>query len=195
MMSIAPIMPEEVRKITVDEFLHLSEIGFFHEDEKVELMEGILVPMSPQGAAHAKVIMSLNRWLSRVVGEEFSVLVQSSVRLNETSVVEPDVAVVVGDPENYGAKIPTQSDLRLVVEVAHSSLTKDSQRKMPLYAGAGVPEYWIVNIPGRRLEIHTEPRPDGYGVIHIVSELHEVAPLAFPNSPIEVVKLLPPKTD
>jgi len=193
-MSVAQILPQEIRRITGDEFLRLVESQFFPEDEKLELVDGVLVHMSPQGIAHALAVSQLLRWLSRLVSDKQHLIVQSSVQIGNTSLLEPDLAVIKGLPTDYVSRHPQGSDIELVIEVSDSSLAFDSRRKMPLYAGACVPEYWIVNIPARRLEIHTDPKPNGYGVIHIVDEFHEVAPQIFPHSPIEVVKLLPPKS-
>lgn len=185
--------PFDIRKISAAEYVQLAESGFFEKGERVELIDGIMRFEESQSPPHTFVITQINRWFVRFL-EDDCAWIQLPIVLTDFSVVQPDAAIVSGPIEKFETRFPNGLDTKLVIEVSEESLFLDAGQKMRFYAEAEVPEYWIVDLRNRQVQIHTEPRPDGYGVIHIVSEFHEVAPLAFPNSPIEVVKLLPPKT-
>lgn len=195
-MSAAATLYGPIRKITVEEFMRMVDLGMFGEDEKVELVDGVIVEVSPQGVRHSMCVSRVTKWLFSAAGSEYTILVQQPVSLGTYSLREPDIAVVKGAPAEYDAagQHPGGSDVPLVIEVADSSVSDDTRRKHLLYAAAGIREFWVVNIPSRRLEIHTEPSAHGYGVIHIVDEFHTVAPGVFPEATIEVGKLLPNKS-
>jgi len=134
----------------------MAEAGLF-AGERVELLDGVIVSMSPQSSRHAAVIHRLWRALARELGGEFTLRAQAPVVLGASSEPEPDLAVCRADTDDYAGAHPTAADLRLVVEVADSSLSYDRGDKSRSYAAAGVPAYWLVNLVSGRIEVFTDP--------------------------------------
>jgi Uma2 family endonuclease len=153
-----PVDFEQVHRYTLDEYHQLIEAGGFDEDMRVELIDGFLLDMSPRTPAHAKAVTWLSSWLVLACqGQPFDVRVGCSLT-TERSEPEPDFAVVRhGTPEPFHP-----GSAALVVEVAVSSLRRDLVVKPRLYARADVPEYWVVDVDGRRVVCHRNPGPDGY---------------------------------
>jgi len=145
---LAPEAPRPLRRV---EYEKLAQLGAF-DDERVELLYGSLIAMSPQGPAHDFAIQKLTRMLILTLADRADVRVQSAFAAGDHSEPQPDVAVVPrGD---YSAAHPTEA--LLVVEVADSSLKKDRTVKARLYAERGVPEYWVVDLRGGVVEVHSE---------------------------------------
>jgi Uma2 family endonuclease len=138
----------------------MAEAGILHEDDRVELIDGEIVEMSPIGGLHVNCVGRLTRILSLFVGERYLVNVQSPVRLDERREPQPDIALV--HDRKYGRSLPGPEDVLLLAEVAHTSLAYDRDVKLPLYAGAGIPEVWIVDLPKGIVERYTDPSGDDY---------------------------------
>lgn len=147
-------MLESRRPLRRREYDHLVQLGAF-DDERLELIDGVLVAMSPQGAEHADLVSTLAQILTIALGRRAKVRAHSPLALSDESEPEPDVAVV--PPGDYTRDHPKTA--LLVVEVADSSLRKDHVLKVPLYAAAGISEYWIVNLVDRVVEVHRAPEP------------------------------------
>ncbi len=161
------------RRFTASEVDRMVEVGLLAEDEPLELIEGVLELMSPQSADHVWIKNYLLDLLRDAYGSGRAVYAQDPLAATEDSRPEPDIAVLRGPLASYRGRLPTGADVLLVIEVAVSSLERD-HRKAPVYARAGVPVYWIVDVEGRRLEVHTEPSPEGYGVVTLLAERREV---------------------
>ena len=144
--------PERVRRIKRSEYDRLVEAGSF-EDERVELLHGAIVSMSPNHPEHAGPITRLTKLLVRAVGDRADVRIQLPYWASDESEPEPDIAVVPPGP--WDREHPARA--HLVIEVAVSSLSKDRQLKAPLYAASGVTEYWIVNVAERCVEVFRGP--------------------------------------
>lgn len=134
----------------------MADAGLF-AGERVELLDGVIISMSPQSSRHVAVIHRLWRALARELGNAFTVRAQAPVVLGTFSEPEPDVAVCRADADDYVAEHPTGADLCLVVEVADSSLSYDRGDKSQNCAAAGVPTYWGVNLVSGRIEVFTDP--------------------------------------
>jgi putative restriction endonuclease len=172
----------EVRPLTADEVLRMVEAGILSEDEPVELLHGALTAVSPKSPAHEAVKTRLQTWLWRGAAEgTYLVRVEAPLVVpDRTSLPEPDLAVVaVGE---YTTRHPTAA--LLVIEVAASSLQTDTTLKPALYAAARVPELWVVDIPGRRLHVLTDPRPDRYAVTTILEAGATVSPGHITATPL-----------
>ena len=135
----------------------MIEAGVFDEDEGVELLEGVIVGMSPQNADHALVVERLSDPLFVGLPAELVIRCQLPLALSEADEPEPDVAVIDRSTPRSRRAQPTTA--RLIFEVAAESLRRDREIKAPLYAKAGIPEYVIVNLRGECLEVHREPDP------------------------------------
>jgi Uma2 family endonuclease len=154
--------PVPRRRLTVAEYYRLGQVGILGEDDRVELLEGQLVAMSPIGPRHAFVVDGLVRMLSDAVGERAYVRGQNPVTLDDGSEPQPDVAVVNLRPTGYVKAHPGPSDIFLLIEVADSSLETDSGAKAEIYAKSGIPEFWIVDLTTDTVRVHRQPKGRGY---------------------------------
>jgi Uma2 family endonuclease len=178
------------------EYDRLVELGMF-DGERLELLDGVLVVREPQKSYHATTVMQAGRLLEAAFGTGWHARFHAPIALDDDSEPEPDVAMVPGVPFDYVNEHPSTAPL--IVEVADSSLRLDRRFKTGLYARARIPEYWIVNLVNRVLEVHRDPRPAPdaeYGVVYrLVETLHPsaiVTPVAAPSARIAVTDLLPP---
>lgn len=156
-VSAVSIPLENQRRLRVSEYHRMIDAGVFHEDERLELLAGVLVRMSPHGSQHARVIQRLNHLLVRVVGDEHIVRPQLPLTLDDDSEPEPDLAVVARLEAETAEPHPRNA--ALVVEVAGESLAYDRGIKCARYATAGIPEYWIVNLAEGVIEVSCDPSP------------------------------------
>jgi Uma2 family endonuclease len=176
------LAPEAPRLITRLEFERLGQTDFFGDDERVELIRGVLVTPPMPHPRHEAVIVRLNRLLILALGKRAWVQVNAAYAADDYSQVLPDLAVIPdGD---YETERPASA--LLVVEVALSSLRKDQRVKAPLYAENGVPEYWIVNVDERLLEVHTLPRDGRYTNVATMAIGQTVRLVKFPDVAIDV---------
>jgi Uma2 family endonuclease len=168
------VAPERLRPLRRAEFERMVEVGLF-VDERIELLQGLLVEMSPQGPPQAAIIQRLTTLLTPALVGRAEVRVQLPLAVSEDSLPEPDIAVVA--PGAYDRAHPTTA--LLVIEVAETSLKKDRLVKAALYAAADVPEYWIVDIPGGVIEVHTGPVEGRYTRRVTASPGEILRPVAF----------------
>ncbi len=131
------------RLFTVTEYERLGEAGVLNEDDRVELIEGEILTMSPIGSPHAACVNRLNAALTRILGQTAIVSVQNPIRLSEYSEPQPDIALLRPRADFYASGHPTPADVLLIMEVAESSLAYDRDLKIPAYAQAGIPEVWL----------------------------------------------------
>jgi Uma2 family endonuclease len=169
-------------------------LGALRPGDRVQLIEGEIVETAPQGPRHFTAVSLVEQALRRVFDKNHVVRVQGPLALGALSEPEPDVAVVTGDARTYRDHHPVTAVL--VVEVADDTLAFDRTRKAALYASAGIPEYWIVNLPDRTLEVHRDPTPDNggrpaYRDVLRLGPVEQVSPLARPDRSLAVGELLP----
>ncbi len=191
MSDLAPSAPSEPTRMTVERYLGLVEAGVLAEDDRVELLEGVVVAMAPKNPPHDTGVTLATYALIRAVGGRAAVRTQCSLIIGRWSVPEPDVAVVAGSPRDYSEHHP-QTAL-LVVEVAESSLQQDRLTKAGIYAAAGIPEYWIVNLREGALEVMREPAREEarYRHARTLRGGERVELTALPGSVVAVSELLP----
>lgn len=190
----SPVEPRR-KRWTREEYVRLAELGAF-EGQRVELIAGeIIEHMSPQGEPHSATIVRAMHFLIRAFGPESFLRIQMPLAATPDAMPEPDLAIVAGKPGDSPA--PPNTAL-LVIEVADSSLAVDRGPKSSLYAAAGVPDYWIVDLPNRCIEVRRTPIADAaqanafrYATTFIVAPGQTVAPLAAPQAPIDPADLLP----
>jgi Uma2 family endonuclease len=132
------------RRFTVHDYHRMAEAGILHEDDRVELIEGEVVEMTPIGGRHASCVAELTWLLSRQIGDELRLCVQNPVRLGEHGEPQPDLAVIRA--RDYKGSLPGPEDVMLLIEVADTSLSYDREVKLPLYARAGIAEAWLVDL-------------------------------------------------
>ncbi|HEY0202947.1 MAG TPA: Uma2 family endonuclease [Acetobacteraceae bacterium] len=156
---IAPSILEAVHAFTVDDYHRMAEAGILSADERTELIEGVVVTMSPIGAPHFVAVLRLEKLLRDAVGERALVSVQGPVRLPPRSEPQPDLALLRPPVDRYEAVLPGPADVFLLVEVSDSTLARDRDVKAPLYAAHGIPEYWLVDLEARHVLVHRDPLP------------------------------------
>ena len=194
---MSTLSPTRLRRLKRVEYERRVECGIFSSDDHIELIDGLLVVKEPQSADHYAAIRRVRRVLEQVFGAGWQVDPGAPIALDDDSEPEPDVSVIRSAADDYASGHPT--DPVLVVEISRARLAFDRGRKNSLYARAHVPEYWIVNLVDRVLEVHREPRryrPARYGWrytdVQILGTDQSVSPLAAPRAHVAVAALLPP---
>jgi Uma2 family endonuclease len=158
----------------------MIEKGVLGPKDKVELIGGFIVNRSPQGTRHNHFLMNLNR-LFAPLHEHFCILVQGAITVAPGQIYDPDFLVLEQKRGGYKFKHPEASNVKLVVEASESSLRFDQRVKLPVYAAAGVPEYWIADLEREVLIVHRVPDGDTYKVIATRQGDDSVSSLAAPN--------------
>jgi Uma2 family endonuclease len=169
------------RRFTVDEYQHMAQVGILTTRDRVELLDGEIVEMTPIGRSHAACVAGLMRVLLIGVGPRAVVWPQGPIRLSERSQPEPDVTLLRPRPVPYRDADAEPRDVMLLIEVSDTSLRRDREIKLPLYAGAGIHEYWIVDVQDGVIEVHTSPSGSRYGSVRRFGRGELLSPLAFPD--------------
>jgi Uma2 family endonuclease len=157
-------IPEAARwQFTTTEYERMAEAGILSEDDRVELVEGEVLKMTPIGSRHAACVNRLNTLVSQQVGGSVIVSVQNPVRLTQYTEPQPDLALLRPRADFYSEGHPAPEDVLLIVEVAETSLGYDRDVKLPLYARAGIPEVWIVDLDREEILAYSRPREGAYG--------------------------------
>jgi len=161
-MDDAGILPARHR-LDVVTYHRMAEAGIFGEDDRIELIDGDLIDMAPIGSDHAANVNALIEALVVASAGRAIVSAQNPIRLDRSSEPQPDLAILRRRPDFYAGKTPGPADVLLLVEVSDSSLTFECSVKLPLYARAGIAEYWIVDLKRRVIDVYRKPAGDGFG--------------------------------
>jgi len=181
-----PLAVQRVR--FTPEMLHqLRELGVLDAQTRYELIEGDIYPTTPEGPEHAALGTALAYRLMERRSTDWHVRIEKPLRLGDSEVI-PELAVVPGRPSDYRTHHPETA--LLIVEIAHSSLPRDRLLKLPLYARAGVPEYWIVNLAERQVEVYRTPAGDSYQCVQVYTAEATLAPRFAPDWTLPVHDLL-----
>jgi Uma2 family endonuclease len=169
------------RRFTRAEYYRMAEVGILGEDDRIELIKGEIVEMSPIGRRHRAFVGNLNQLLAvRLAGRAF-VWMQNPIVLSEDTEPQPDLAVLRRRPVPYKEREAWAEDAFLLIEVADSSLAYDRTTKLRLYAEAGIPEYWVVDCISETVEVHRAPSPEGYRDVTRVTGAAALTLQAFPD--------------
>ena len=178
------------RPLTVVDYHRMGEAGILSEADRVELIEGELVAMSPVGSRHVGTVNAFTRLLIGAVGDRGVVSVQNPIRLDDRSEPEPDVAVLRPRADDYRTALPMPPDVLLVIKVADSTLAYDRDVKAPLYAVHGLPEFWIVDLAGRAIEVHRKPEGGLYTDVSRVGAGSTLEPVLLLGVSVPVATVL-----
>ncbi len=178
------------RSFTIEEYHRMGEAGILREDDRVELIDGEIVQMTPIGSRHAACVMRLNQVLSRHPGQGVLVNVQNPIRLGEYSELQPDVTLLRFRPDFYAKSHPGPTDVLLVMEVAETSAAYDREVKALLYAKAAIPEVWLVDLAEERTEVYRQPSPRGYRDVRMIRRGELLTPLVLPELALAVNDVL-----
>jgi Uma2 family endonuclease len=186
-LSRCPELPRHLW--TVEEYHRMGEVGLLDADARVELIEGEIVEMAPIGDAHAAISNRLTRLLVLAVGERGIVAVGNPVRLTLHSEPQPDFSVL-RPRADYQTRGPRPEDVMLAVEVSDTTLRRDRRVKLALYATAGIPEFWIVNVEAGEIEIYRSPAGDTYGSVERKRSGEAATIEALPSVTIAIGEIL-----
>ncbi len=184
---------EDVFRITVGLYERLVDQGDLVEDQPIELLNGVIVWKMPKGPRHDACSARCRRAIEGLLGGVWHLRVESAVRVPDYSEPEPDLSIVRGESDDYTERHPEPPDVGLIVEIAETSLARDRGTKRDLYARAGIPAYWIVNLAARQVEAHGPPVACSYPPPSIFNE-DQVVDLILDGSlfgRIAVADLLP----
>lgn len=183
------------RRWTTAEYYRMGELGLF-DDERVELLDGGIWTLPPQGTPHFSSVEAAAEILLDAFGDGFTVRRHGPITLEDGTEPEPDVVIVPGSRRDYADHHPVPAEIRLLAEVSDATLRKDRSTKRDDYARAGITDYWIINLVHRQLEVYRDPAPitngHAYKTMLTLFDDDTVAPLSAPTSPIAVGDLFPP---
>jgi len=177
-------------QFTVAEFHRMADAGVFSEHDRVELIDGEVIEMTPIGSRHAACVKRLNRLLSTRVGNDLIVSVQDPLLLDGRTEVQPDLAVLRFRQDFYAETHPTPDDVSLVIEVSDLSLLYDRGIKARLYALSGIPEVWVVDLSGGTLEALWEPRGETFRRSRLHGRDDDAEPTLLPGITVRVSEIL-----
>ena len=182
------------RLFTVDEYYAMADAGILTEEERVELIDGEIIVMSPTDNEHAATVNVAAHFLIPTTTGRANVRVQSHVRLDERNQPEPDLLLLKWRDDFYRHRAPAAEDVLLLIEVSHASLAYDRGVKLALYARFLVPEVWLANIPARVIEAYTEPINGEYTVARVYRPGETISPTAFPDITLPVSQIIGAET-
>lgn len=179
------------RIFNVEEYYRMQQAGILNEDDRVELIDGEIVQMSPISSRHAACVNALlNGLISLQTAKKALLSVQNPVRLGPRSEPQPDIAVLRPRSDFYAKGHPEPGDIILVVEVSDTSAKYDRETKVPLYARSGIRESWIVDLEAGVIEVFRDPVGESYSLVFRVAPGERLAPPAFPDFTVDVADLL-----
>ena len=176
--------------ISVQMYHVMAEHGAFAPDERVELIDGEIIEMSPIGSRHARVVDYLNAFLSERFGKHYIIRIQSPIIVGDMSEPQPDLSVLRHREDFYRDSHPTGDDIALVIEVADSSAGFDRSRKVPKYAAAGIPETWLIDLESEHVEVHFSPKNTAYGIVKIYLRGEDAISETMPEFKLPVADIL-----
>ncbi len=168
-------------RFTVADYHRMVEAGILTEENRVELLDGEIVEMAPIGSRHAACVNRLTQLLAEQVGRRAIVSIQNPIPLGEHSEPQTDLALLKPRPDFYAQSHPGPEDVLLVAEVTEASAEYDRKVKVPLYSKFGVPEVWLVDLQGKKIEVYRHPSSEGYRELSAVQPGESLAPLALPD--------------
>jgi Uma2 family endonuclease len=178
-------------RLTVADYHQMAEAGILGPDDRVELIAGEVLDMSPIGSLHAALVRAVSRWLAEATAARAVVAVQDPIRLDDLSEPQPDIALVRPRADFYATAHPTAADVFLVVEVAETSLAYDLDVKVPLYARHGIPEVWVIDAARRVTHRFRGPGPAGYADRATIAAETPLECAALPGDARSLAAILP----
>ncbi|WP_254566223.1 Uma2 family endonuclease [Oscillatoria sp. HE19RPO] len=177
-------------KFTVDEYGKMAEVGVLKEGDRVELIRGEIIEMSPIGTRHAACVARLINLFMNRLGNRAIAWPQNPIQLGNNSQPQPDVTLLQPRDDFYATQHPQPADIFLLVEVADTTLEGDRAIKIPLYAEHHIPEVWLVNLPENCLEVYRQPTATGYQIVSTFYPGDTLSLQTFPDITINVNQIL-----
>jgi len=186
-MAVAPATDVRLHPLSVEDYHRMIEAGILTSEDKIELLDGMLVEKVTENPPHRAVVNRLNWHFTRGVSENLRVSVDGPITLPPRSEPEPDLAVIDAADVNFAAHPGTA---HLLIEVSDSSRRIDRGRKLAIYARAGLPEYWIVDLVERCIDVHRSPEGESYAEVLRVAPGESLTPSGVDVPPLDVAALL-----
>jgi Uma2 family endonuclease len=181
----------QLRPLTSAEYYQMMETGIIQEGERLELISGQIFTMAAKGVRHTICTRRLFKQLLSVMGDRADVQSQDPITLPNNSEPEPDIVIAKLRKDNYENSHPVPADIILVIEVSDTTLKFDQEIKAPLYAAAGINEYWIVNLIDNRLEVYRQPEDGIYTSVQILMPPRSINLPGLPETPLNISDLFP----
>jgi Uma2 family endonuclease len=178
------------KRFTVDDYYRMAEAGILKPTDRVELIEGEIVEMSPIGDRHAMAVNRANMLFARGLGDRVVVSVQNAVRVNRYNEPQPDVVLIRARENFFGTQHPRPEDVVLLIEVSDTTLRFDRNVKLPIYARNGISEVWIFDLNNDVIHLYREPKAGTYSVTQTLGRNESISTQAFPDFLIKVGDLL-----
>ncbi len=178
------------RRFTISEYHQMAEVGILTPSDRVELINGEIIEMSPIGKRHAACVDRIARLCFERFGESVIVRVQNPILLNNLSEPQPDIALLQPRSDFYASGHPQPSDIFLIVEVADSSINYDQEVKIPLYSSSGITEVWLIDLNQNLVQVYQQPTPNNYQIIQQFQPKNTLSPLAFPEINFRVDQMI-----
>ncbi len=178
------------KRFTTEQYHQMGKVGIFKENDRVELLEGEIVEMSPIGRRHTACVNRFTQLFSQLLGKKVIVSVQNPIILNNFSEPQPDISLLKPRTDFYESGHPQAPDILLVVEVADTTIDYDRDVKIPLYANNGICEVWLVDIVEQTLTVYRQPTSDGYREVLILHRGESLFLQSFPEIILTVDEIL-----
>ena len=177
-------------RFSVGDYYRMAETGVLKPDDRVELLDGRIIDMSPIGPFHGGSVNRLIRLFGKLSNGRWLVSAQNPVHLDDYSEPQPDLMLLKPATDDYTSRHPVPDDVFLLIEVADSSLQLDREEKLPAYGRAGIREVWILNLSDKTLEVYRDPHFAGYSSNRTLRAGDKASPLAFADASVDVGELL-----
>ena len=174
------------KKFTVREYNLMAKTGILQGGDRLELIEGEIVEMSPVGTNHATCVRRLNQLFNRLPEDRVLVDVQNPIELSDRTEPQPDVVLLEPRPDYYQSQHPTASAVLLLVEVSDSTVDFDRKVKIPIYARSQIQEVWLVALVEECIEVYRQPTANGYSLVEKFGRGRQLSPSAFPDFDVSV---------
>ena len=188
--EIVAMLAAKKRNFSVDDYYCLADEGILHEDDRIELIDGEIIVMSPINSPHASGVRAFTVEFHKKVGDRAVVSVQDPIHLSDNTEPQPDIGLLRYRDDLYAGAHPTPDDILLLVEVADSSLERDREKARESYAKHGIPELWIANLRDEVIERYRNPTLDGYEDVDIFNRGDAISPGLLPDVEFAIDDLL-----
>ena len=178
------------RKFTVDEFVRMAEVGILDPDNRMELIDGVIVEMAPIGRPHGNRVSDIARAFWEKAPRNVRIYIGSTIRLNDQTGPQPDIALLTPEASLDEVNVPRAEDILLIVEVSASTLRTDRRVKARRYAQSGIPELWILVLETEQIEVSRQPTPEGYADVQAYRRGDTLTIQALPEVRLTVDELL-----
>lgn len=189
----APSLQPTLYRFSVADYHKMIKAGVLSEDNRVELLEGVIIKMSPKGKRRAAATNRVAKVFIQTFGDRAIVTNQNPIQLDDNSEPEPDIALLAPQEKEYTDRLPQAADVFVILEVSDTTLKFDRETKGVTYAKAGIKQYLVMNVKGREIVDMREPSPEGYRHTRVLRADERFNLVAFPEIEITVGDLLPPE--